>query len=274
MSNYLNVVFNVPLFQIFTYKNIAPEEVGRGRRVKASFGQKLMTGFVVGDLDEKPSDIPSNVRIKTIDKFIDDEPLFGDFQIENATWIAKFYLCSFGEALSSMLPQAKKEKELSFHIWDKEIPKPKEITLSDEQKNAIEKITQAHDYHLFYLYGITGSGKTEVFLRSAKKIIEEGKTVLYLVPEISLTHQAIEDASMYFANDVAIIHSGLTPSEKLFQWKRISKNEVHIVIGTRSAIFANFQNLGLIIIDEEHDPSYKSGATPRFHARQVAMHMA
>ena len=274
MANYLNIVFNVPLFQIFTYKNVAPDETGKGRRVKASFGTKLMTGFVVDDLDEKPADIPSNVRIKTIEKFIDAEPLFGDLQIENARWIAKFYLCSFGEALSSMLPQAKKEKELIFHSLDKEAGKPKDITLSSEQKNAIDKITETKDYHLFYLYGITGSGKTEVFLRSAKKIIEEGKTVLYLVPEISLTHQAIEDASMYFVSDVAIIHSGLTPSEKLLQWKRISKGEVHMVIGTRSAIFANFQNLGLIIIDEEHDSSYKSGATPRFHARQVAMHIA
>ena len=171
-----------------------------------------------------------------------------------------------------MLPQAKKEKELHFHKSEKKSTKT--LTLSDEQLLAIKKITNAEKYHLFYLYGITGSGKTEVFLQCAKKVIESGKAVIYLVPEISLTHQAIEDAASYFGEHVAVIHSGLKPSEKLFQWKRIKRGEVHIAIGTRSAIFSDFDNLGLIIIDEEHDGSYKSGSTPRYHARQVAMHIA
>jgi len=272
MGKYLNVVFNVPINQIFTYKNLESEEKGIGRRVKASFGSKIMNGFVVEDLEEKPENIDKKIKIKTITSFIDREPFFDAFHIELAHWISKFYLCPIGQALSSMLPHAKKEKELTFHNLEK-AKKNNDITLSSEQKNAIEKISAMRDYHLFYLYGITGSGKTEVFLRSAKKIIEKGGSVLYLVPEISLTGQVVEDATSYFGDDVAIIHSSLKASEKLLQWKKIRNGDVHMVIGTRSAIFANIPNLSLIIIDEEHDSSYKSGATPRYHARQLAMYI-
>jgi len=272
MAKYLQVLFNLPLNQTFTYKNIDAAEAGLGRRIKASFGCKVLQGYVISDFDDLPSDFDSTIKLKTIEKFIDDEPLFNSSHIELSSWISRFFLCSQGEALSAMLPQAKKEKELNFHKLEKK--ENKLFSLSDEQLFAIKKITNAQDYHLFYLYGITGSGKTEVFLQCAKKVIESGKAVIYLVPEISLTHQAIEDAASYFGEDVAVIHSGLKPQEKLFQWKRIQKGEVHIVIGTRSAVFADFSNLGLIIIDEEHDGSYKSGSTPRYHARQVAMHIA
>ena len=274
MGKYLNIVFNVPLNQEFTYENIEEKENGLGKRVKANFGNKELIGFVVKDLDKLPTNFDPQIKIKKIQRYIDKEPIFNSFQIELAKWIAKFYICSFGEALSSMLPQAKKEKELTFHIFEKEKTDENKIILSEEQNTAINKITKTHNYHLFYLYGITGSGKTEVFLNSAKKVIEEGKSVIYLVPEISLTHQAIEDATKYFPNDVAIIHSGLSASEKLLQWKKIQDGKVHMCIGTRSAIFADFKNLGLIIVDEEHDTSYKSNATPRYHARQVAMRIA
>ena len=272
MGKYLQVLFNLPVNQQFTYKNIDISVSGFGRRVRASFGRKVLQGYVVCDTDDLPTHFDSNIHLKTIEKFIDDEPLFNTSHVELSSWVSRFFLCSQGEALSAMLPQAKQEKELCFHKLEKK--ERRQLTLSDEQISAIKKITNTHSYHLFYLYGITGSGKTEVFLQCAKKVIESGKAVIYLVPEISLTHQAIEDAAAYFGDDVAVIHSGLKPQEKLFQWKRIQKGEVHIVIGTRSAIFADFNNLGLIIIDEEHDGSYKSGSTPRYHARQVAMHIA
>lgn len=125
-----------------------------------------------------------------------------------------------------------------------------------------------------YLYGMTGSGKTEVFLTAAEKVLDSGKGVIYLVPEIGLTPQVVEAVMKRFGNTAAVLHSGLTPSQKLKEWKRILHREARVVVGARSAVFAPVPDLGLIIIDEEHDSSYKSGSSPRYHARQVAMYRA
>jgi len=143
------------------------------------------------------------------------------------------------------------------------------MNLSADQQAAIETINAAKDA-MYYLYGITGSGKSEVFLRCTEAMIAQGRSVIYLVPEITLTHQLARQVTNRFANKVAILHSALTPSQRLSQWKRIRSGEVLFAIGARSAVFAPFENLGMIIIDEEHENSYKSGNTPRYHARQVA----
>ncbi|MCL2191464.1 MAG: primosomal protein N', partial [Treponema sp.] len=124
---------------------------------------------------------------------------------------------------------------------------------------------------MFYLYGITGSGKTEVFLRAAQHMLDAGKSIIYLVPEISLTHQTARLVGGRFGPAAATLHSGMTPSERLAEWSRIRRGEAPIVVGPRSAVFAPVRNLGMIVIDEEHDGSYKSGNTPRYHARQTAI---
>ncbi|MDR0494305.1 MAG: primosomal protein N' [Treponema sp.] len=124
---------------------------------------------------------------------------------------------------------------------------------------------------MYYLYGITGSGKTEVFLRAAEFMLKEGKSVIYLVPEIALTHQMAELIGKRFGSQAAMLHSGMSPSARLAEWSRIRRGEAPVVVGPRSAVFAPLRNLGMIIIDEEHDGSYKSGNTPRYHARQTAI---
>jgi primosomal protein N' (replication factor Y) len=124
---------------------------------------------------------------------------------------------------------------------------------------------------MFYLFGITGSGKTEVFIRAAQYMLDQGKSVIYLVPEISLTHQTSLMIENRFGSQSATLHSGMSPSTRLAEWIRIRRGEAPIVVGPRSAVFAPVPNLGLIIIDEEHDGSYKSGNTPRYHARQIAL---
>ncbi|MDR2602203.1 MAG: primosomal protein N' [Spirochaetaceae bacterium] len=126
----------------------------------------------------------------------------------------------------------------------------------------------------FYLFGSTGSGKTEVFLRAAKETLDLGKSVIYLVPEIALTRQSAVALGERFGSKAAMLHSGMTAGERISEWMRIKKGEARIVLGPRGAVFAPLRDLGLVIIDEEHDGSYKSSNTPRYHARQIAMRRA
>ena len=146
-------------------------------------------------------------------------------------------------------------------------------TPNPHQQLAIEAITSAVHEHRpqpFLLYGVTGSGKTEVFLRAAGKALSDGRQVLYLVPEIALAAQAIAQLRDRFGARVAIMHSELTPVERLANWQRIRSGEASIVLGPRSALFAPLNNVGLIIIDEEHEGGYKQEQAPRYHARDVA----
>ncbi len=168
-----------------------------------------------------------------------------------------------------MIPSGRKESEVSPFASSISLSPIKRLT-SDQEK-ALERI-RAYPNDTFYIYGVTGSGKSEVYLKRAEDIIKEGKQVLYLVPEITLSHQLLEEVSTRFEGKVAIIHSALTPSQRLKAWNEIITGEVSLVIGARSSVFAPFKDLGLIIIDEEHDTSYKSGSTPRYHARQVAQY--
>ena len=131
---------------------------------------------------------------------------------------------------------------------------------------------QEKHHRVFLLHGVTGSGKTEVFLRLASKEIEKGKQVLLLVPEISLTPQMVKRVKQRFGAHVAIYHSGLNAQEKYEQYQLVKEHKVQIVVGTRSAVFMPFDRLGLIVMDEEHDTSYKQDSTPRYHCRDIAIY--
>ncbi len=158
-------------------------------------------------------------------------------------------------------------------IFKKTSPLP----LTEQQEKAITPILHAveHDQHeTFLLYGVTGSGKTEVYLQSIQEVYEKGKEAIVLVPEISLTPQMVDRFKGRFGNDVAVLHSGLSIGEKYDEWRKIQRKEVKVVVGARSAVFAPFENLGIIIIDEEHETSYKQEENPRYHARDVAIYRA
>ena len=147
-------------------------------------------------------------------------------------------------------------------------------TPNDFQQAAIEEISESirsSRTQTFLLYGVTGSGKTEVFLRSAAEALAWGRQVLYLVPEIALTAQVIAQLRARFGRSVAVLHSNMTPAERLESWMRVRTGEAPVVLGPRSALFAPFTNLGLIIMDEEHESSYKQENAPRYHAKQAAL---
>ncbi len=267
---YVEVVIATPLDQRFTY-SFDPEEqpVQVGCRLTVPFGRRNVTAFAVEVHESKPE---TRFTIKNILKVVDKEPLFADEHIQLASWIRTYYFCSEGEALSAMLPSNRREAK-SEEVLEEELSAKEGISLSEHQAEAVEKITSSS--HLFhYLYGVTGSGKSEVFFRVADSVIAEGKQVIYLVPEITLTYQLSQSLQMRYGDRVAILHSGLTGSKRLAAWRRIQRGEVDIVIGARSAVFAPCPSLGLIIVDEEHEQTYKAGNTPRYHARQVAQRRA
>lgn len=161
---------------------------------------------------------------------------------------------------------------------NKEIERKQKLKLTCEQQNAynsVENCIESGEFREFLLYGITGSGKTEVYLQLIEKVLLEGKTAIMLVPEISLTPQMVYRFIERFGNDeIAVLHSKLSIGERYDAWNRIKENRAKIVIGARSAIFAPMQNLGLIIIDEEHDSSYKSEMQPRYDAKEVSKMLA
>lgn len=267
MTYYAEVVFNIPVDRTFVYSIPEGMDVQVGMRVRAPLGRRMLTGFVVGNTQEPPQ---GDFVIKALQRLLDKEPVFDSDHVALARWVAKMYLCSLGETLSAMLPGGLRESDIP--VFDEaEVPDAEEHPLALQQKEALEAIEGDAD-GFFYLYGVTGSGKTEVFLQTAKKILSEGRSVIYLVPEISLTHQVVEAVKARFGDEVAVLHSGLTPSQRFVEWMRIRNGEARFVVGARSAVFAPVCDLGLIIIDEEHEGSYKSGSTPRYHARQVAMY--
>jgi len=145
-----------------------------------------------------------------------------------------------------------------------------ELVLTKEQQNAVQTLVCAEFFSKFLLHGVTGSGKTEVYLRCMDKVIKEGKTAILLVPEISLTPQVFSKFKSRFLDKVAILHSGLSAGERFDEWQRLLNGDALIAVGARSAIFAPLKNLGLIIIDEEHDGSYSSESNPRYKTQEIA----
>ncbi len=265
----VQVVFNLPVDRAFTYAMPEGSEPARpGVRVRAPFGRRTLTGAVVSVGAEAAA---GPYEIRPVDRVVDAKPIFGERELDLARWMSRFYLCSLGEALFTMLPGGRRESESSG--VDVEPAGRPELELTEHQRRAIERILAGGE-GAFYLYGVTGSGKTEVFLRVAKEVLASGRGVIYLVPEISLVHQVARIFTAELGPRVVEMHSGLSPSQRLRTWTLIRDGAADLVIGARSAVFAPLPRPGLIILDEEHEGSYKAGSAPRYHARQVAFHRA
>ncbi len=264
---YLLVALPTPaLTSLFTYKYDGNESA-LFKRVSVPFGSRKMTGIVI---EESESADPS-IEYRMIDRIIDKSQIINEESLYIAKRMKSIYMSNIGVNLSLMVPGAKREANETPSFSDS-CDFERIENLSEDQKNAIESILNGikENKRLFYLAGVTGSGKSEVYLRLAENVIRNGKQVLYLVPEITLSEQIKDSVSKRFSSRVRIIHSSLTPSERLKALMDIKKGDADILIGARSAVFSPFSNLGLIILDEEHENTYKSQNTPRYHARQIA----
>lgn len=158
---------------------------------------------------------------------------------------------------------------------DRNFKKTVALPLSSVQEQAIKPILKSiekQEHETFLIHGVTGSGKTEIYLQSINEVLKKGKDAIVLVPEIALTPQMVNRFKSRFGSQVAVMHSGLSTGEKYDEWRKIKRGEVRVVVGARSAIFAPFLNIGIIIIDEEHETSYKQEDNPRYHARDIAIY--
>ena len=168
----------------------------------------------------------------------------------------------------NIVSEVKKEVyRFQVDIFDK----LQDVVLTEEQKNVYDSVMKADGFSPFLLHGVTGSGKTEVYMALIDSILKNGKEALVLVPEISLTPQFIQKFTSRFGGKIAVLHSKLSNGEKYDEWRKIQNKEVSIVIGARSAIFAPLTNIGIIILDEEHSPSYKQENIPRYHVSDIAL---
>jgi primosomal protein N' (replication factor Y) (superfamily II helicase) len=271
---YADIAVCLPLSRTFVYQLNEPS--GIGCRVVVPFRNRETDGFVVG-LRKDP---PPGILAKTITKIIDREALIRPDLFQLCRWLSDYYVAPLGEVLKSALPpgitakHVEKISDCGFQI--SELKKPagnpqSELQLTTDQENALNRIRDSSGFHTMLLHGVTGSGKTEIYIRAAQHFLDRGKTSLILVPEIGLTPQLTERFTHRFPGLTAVIHSSLTKKQRIDEWLRIFQGRAPIVIGTRSAVFAPLENIGLIVIDEEHETSYKQEEIPRYNARDTAI---
>ncbi len=274
------VAVPVPVRKLFDY--VVPEKfisaISRGVRVKVPFGRRKMTGYCVETLEE--SNLPA-ASLKYVEDVVDEEPLIDEHLLALTRWIADKYLCSWGETLEAALPASVRKRGMSGREKKEENLEEDTsgftIEMTEEQQHALSSIVErveAGKPDVILLEGITGSGKTEVYMRAIDHVISIGRKALVLVPEISLTPQTVERFKKRFKH-IAVMHSKLTDTERYSQWKSIKEGRADVVIGVRSAVFAPLKNIGLIVIDEEHENTFKQNSpAPRYHARDVAIQRA
>ena len=273
----VSVAIAVPLRTSFDY--LSDKALAIGVRVLVVFAGRKMVGVVIG----LPDSSMYLGKIKFIETVLDETPILNDIMLDFLKWAAKYYHHPIGEVIHAALPKnlrlAKAAKIKKMRVAKKgetsQNKTPDEPILNQMQKDAIAQILKAENtYRAFLLHGVTGSGKTEVYLHIAKRMLEKNKQTLILVPEIGLTPQMIKRFEMRFNTRVTLIHSRLSQSEKVAAYLYGKANQASVILGTRSAIFTPAENLGIIIVDEEHDSSFKQQSGFRYCARDLSFVLA
>jgi len=257
--------------ETLTYSLPANLDVEIGSLINVPLKRKEKTGLIVDIHSNKP-----NFRTLNVISKVDSSPLLNENQIELAKWISKYYFCPLFKVIKLFIPKRvfnnEPIKRKTKKARDEQIIRSKEKDLTSQQQKIIEEV-ESSQKRQFLVQGVTGSGKTEIYLQIAKKYIDQEKQILILVPEISLTPQMIEYFEKGTGHIASTFHSKLSLSERLNAWNNVHQNKSKLIIGSRSAIFAPFQSLGAIIVDEEHENSYKQDSSPRYSVHQVAKKM-
>lgn len=277
LSSRWRVAVEVPLPEALTYK--CDSSLQRGQTVYVPLGKssRRTRGLILGPTEMMLTRGDKKITEKFIDSVSDEYPLLPENYVQWLEWVADYYIHPIGLTTQLTFPPLKKNLNPRKSQRPPVIPKldPGVIPeMTREQKAAVENIAEAKGFDVHVLFGVTGSGKTEVYLRLLEKALEKGQSGLVLVPEISLTPQLIQRFVRRFGDRIAALHSQLTSRERTNQWWDIVEGRKDILIGARSALFCPMKNLGVIIVDEEHEPSYKQEEKLRYHGRDAAVMLA
>jgi primosomal protein N' (replication factor Y) len=275
------VAFNLPLEKSFHYL-IPPALEGTvepGRRVAAPFGPRERIGFVLRLVAESPVTF-----LKPIRRVIDPQPVIAEERWALAAWLSDYSYCSMGEALAAMVPSALRLRPVpapvpgsSAPVTDSigaEVPGTGAVTLTVHQRRALKAIVEALESRRserFLLYGVTGSGKTELYLRAIDHALRQGRSAICLIPEIALTPQTTDRFLERFGARVAVWHSRLGARQRSGDWVWMAQGECRIVVGARSAVFAPVHDLGLVVIWDDGDDLHAEPRAPYPHSREVLL---
>ena len=263
--------------QLYTYGVKDDAKIGSKVYVPFAKSRNLREAYVV-ETDEHSGD-GLGKRLRYIEK-VDDDVSLSEEMIRTALWMKKRYICRLIDAVNCFTPVGEKarrgQRKNPFAEEKGEPSSVKELTLQQAQiLQRIGEAAKAKKHMRFLLHGVTGSGKTEIYIRAAQQVLEQGRNVIVLVPEIALTGQIIDRfIGRFGSGKVAVLHSRLSLGERYDQWKKVRDGcdgDGQIVIGARSAVFAPLENIGLIVIDEEHETTYKSDHTPKYDTIEVAL---
>lgn len=263
--------------QLYTYGVKDDAKIGSKVYVPFARSRNLREAYVV-ETDEHSGD-GLGKRLRYIEK-VDDDVSLSEEMIRTALWMKKRYICRLIDAVNCFTPVGEKarrgQRKNPFAEEKGEPASVKELTLQQAQiLQRIGEAAKAKKHMRFLLHGVTGSGKTEIYIRAAQQVLEQGRNVIVLVPEIALTGQIIDRfIGRFGSGKVAVLHSRLSLGERYDQWKKVRDGcdgDGQIVIGARSAVFAPLENIGLIVIDEEHETTYKSDHTPKYDTIEVAL---
>lgn len=274
-AEYVDVAVPRPIDRLFTYRvpETLRDRVKIGSRVVVPFGRSRIVGYVLGFLPEAPDE----VKVREIISLVDEEPLLTTSLIDLARRMTDRYVYPMGEVLRAILPPAIR---ISRRLRSDRTPK--EATsgeshrpqLTEDQSAALSAVCEAIEKGLperFLLHGLPGSGKTEVYIGAIEKALGLGKGAIVLVPEIALIPETVSRFSRRFGKNIAVLHSQVSASRRAGIWKAAKDGSVRVVLGTRSAVFTPVANLGIIVVDEEQDASFKQEEKPHFHAAKAAL---
>ncbi len=254
MSSIIEVAIAVPLHNTFDY--LCDYQVNIGARVSVPFGRKKVVGVVLAEKNKSDYD-----NLRSVEEVLDKDGILSKEILDFLFWSANYYHHPIGEVLLSALPKNLRQgkpavvKKLTAH--ERELT-PCNFETTKEQKIAIDAVLKyQNSFHSFLIHGVTGSGKTEVYLRVTESLLKKGRQVLVLVPEIGLTPQMISRFEERVEAKVVSIHSQLNETQKTDAYLMAKNAEACVILGTRSAIFTPIPRLGLVIVDEEHDDSFK-----------------
>lgn len=281
----IEVAVDAPLFDRLTYLQNPSFSVCRGDTVNIPLGKRTVSGVVVSDevdesklieLKQKEAQIKDFVLKEVLNKN-EDLPQLKDSFLKWLEWVADYYVHPLGQVIKLCYPPLENKKSSRKSTRPPVIPSVDQgarPNLTEEQKKALDSISKHKNFSTHLLHGVTGSGKTEIYLRLFEEVLAQDHRGLFLVPEISLTPQLLNRFVERFGDKVAVLHSQLTDRERTNQWWSIVDGSKKILIGARSALFCPIENLGLIIVDEEHESSFKQDEKLKYNGRDAAIMLA